>query len=606
MMDPKQREKCLKEVRLLESLDHPNIIKYLDSFIEGNQLFIAIEWAERGDLKKLIKKCIAEDLSIDERRIWEYLYQIGSALKHMQEKRIMHRDLKPANIFIVSDGNVKLGDLGLGRFMSSQTIEAFSRVGTPLYMSPEVLKGNGYDWKSDVWSLGCVIYELACLRSPFKKEDEKMSLYDLFQTINKGEFPPLPNKYSDELRQTVNSMIQILPQNRFSVDQIVELCEIQLKATAKKSRVDPFLVMDDIHEKLKLLNYEQKFCIPTGRGPLSKVYFSQEIDKTEQLRCFSDIAHWLMSLKQAKPLAYLSKKIDPEKIVSNLVADIKTFGVKIPEFFSIESLKNGFGESVCYVVNDLLNKELIRQDYKFNMPIVIENGVECYGDPPEPMEFYEEIRAGTDYFEDKWEDDDVEEVVVEKKDDNKEEKEDIVVNNINPEDWEAECLRVQKRLVIQDNFNLGDDSRGVFRNKIKEIYKTIKDFWQANSEKFLITKSEELENTLDRIQSFEKKLNREYQSDLTKAKEITSQKLKIKDLCDKKRSHISNLISTSEEIEEKLDSLSSNSSSISSNPLGPLKKAHTTLKKDLFSLEMQISIARHAKDRYLNEKTFKI
>ena len=57
----------------------------------------------------------------------------------------MHRDLKPANIFLVADGSLKLGDLGLGRFMSSQTFEAFSRVGTPLYMSPEVLKGNGYD-----------------------------------------------------------------------------------------------------------------------------------------------------------------------------------------------------------------------------------------------------------------------------------------------------------------------------------------------------------------------------------------------------------------------------------------------------------------------------
>ena len=73
------------------------------------------------------------------------MHQIASALKHMQEKRIMHRDLKPANIFITNDGTLKLGDLGLGRYLSSQTIEAFSRVGTPLYMSPEVLKGSGYD-----------------------------------------------------------------------------------------------------------------------------------------------------------------------------------------------------------------------------------------------------------------------------------------------------------------------------------------------------------------------------------------------------------------------------------------------------------------------------
>ena len=98
----------------------------------------------------------------------------------MHAKRIMHRDLKPANIFVALDGSLKLGDLGLGRYFSSQTIEAYSRVGTPLYMSPEVLQGSGYDWKSDVWSLGCVAYELICLKSPFKNEDQKMNLYDLF------------------------------------------------------------------------------------------------------------------------------------------------------------------------------------------------------------------------------------------------------------------------------------------------------------------------------------------------------------------------------------------------------------------------------------------
>jgi serine/threonine protein kinase len=66
------------------------------------------------------------------------LLQVGSALNHMHEKRIMHRDLKPANIFISSDGSLKVGDLGLGRVFSSETIEAYSKVGTPLYMSPEV------------------------------------------------------------------------------------------------------------------------------------------------------------------------------------------------------------------------------------------------------------------------------------------------------------------------------------------------------------------------------------------------------------------------------------------------------------------------------------
>ena len=135
----------------------------------------------------------------------------------MHEKRIMHRDLKPANIFIAANGALKLGDLGLGRDFSSQTIEAYSRVGTPLYMSPEVLKGEGYDWKSDAWSLGCVVYELCCLRSPFKS-DEKINLYELFQNINKGEFAPIPSRYSEELQSMVKGMIVTNPEKRLSLD----------------------------------------------------------------------------------------------------------------------------------------------------------------------------------------------------------------------------------------------------------------------------------------------------------------------------------------------------------------------------------------------------
>jgi NIMA (never in mitosis gene a)-related kinase len=106
----------------------------------------------------------------------------------MSEKRIMHRDLKPANIFISANGALKIGDLGLGRVFSSQTVEAYSKVGTPLYMSPELLRGEGYDMKSDIWSLGCIAYEMAELKSPFRNDGEKLSLMELFGKITKGSF----------------------------------------------------------------------------------------------------------------------------------------------------------------------------------------------------------------------------------------------------------------------------------------------------------------------------------------------------------------------------------------------------------------------------------
>lgn len=98
-----------------------------------------MEWAEKGDLKLVMKRAQEDEVAFPERLIWRYIHQIASALQHMHSKRIMHRDLKPANIFIDNDGDLKIGDLGLSRQLSSQTFEAFSRVGTPLYMSPEVI-----------------------------------------------------------------------------------------------------------------------------------------------------------------------------------------------------------------------------------------------------------------------------------------------------------------------------------------------------------------------------------------------------------------------------------------------------------------------------------
>jgi len=128
----------LQEVNFLRTVDHPNIIKFLDYFVLETELYIAIEWADKGDLKRYLKKVSQESDKIEEYRIIEFTKQLASALFHMHEKRIIHRDLKPANILIFSNGKLKLGDLGLGRHMSEETFKAFSKVGTPLYMAPEV------------------------------------------------------------------------------------------------------------------------------------------------------------------------------------------------------------------------------------------------------------------------------------------------------------------------------------------------------------------------------------------------------------------------------------------------------------------------------------
>ncbi|KAJ1421397.1 kinase-like domain-containing protein [Ochromonadaceae sp. CCMP2298] len=233
MMNDKAREKCLKEVRLLQSLDHPNIVRYMDSFICENDLMIVYEWAAAGDLKRQLRKAQERGTGFEERVIWKYFSQICNAMQHMHERRIMHRDLKPANIFLTLDGTIKVGDLGLSRELSEHTIQAHSKVGTPLYMSPEVLKGEGYDFKSDIWSLGCLLYELAMLKSPFKSEG--LNLYSLFQKISHGDFTPLPENFSEELRNLAYSMISTKSEDRPEIGDVCKIAQEMRTLTADKA-----------------------------------------------------------------------------------------------------------------------------------------------------------------------------------------------------------------------------------------------------------------------------------------------------------------------------------------------------------------------------------
>jgi len=224
-MGSRERHECMNEIRLLQQMQHPHIVQYLDCKMERNELTVVMELAGHGDLAKLIGGAAKAGEPLGEERAFLYFSQVADALTYMHERRVMHRDIKPANVFISGgcDGGgpvMKLGDLGLGRYFSSKTDMTHSTVGTPYYMSPECIQGGGYDFKSDVWSLGCLLYELATLRSPFYSDG--VNFYILGKRIMSGQFQPLGD-VSSGLVQLVNSMLQVDPASRPSAAEVLAL-----------------------------------------------------------------------------------------------------------------------------------------------------------------------------------------------------------------------------------------------------------------------------------------------------------------------------------------------------------------------------------------------
>lgn len=156
--------------------------------------------------------------------------------------------------------------------------------------------------KSDVWSLGCVLYEMCELRSPFRNENEKMSLMDLFNKITKGEFKPINVRYSDDLRNLINNMIKTDPQQRCDIQTVYSISEQMFQHCKKTPKIDAILVMEDIYEKIGILEYHANFCKALNKKPVSKLYFAvaeKETSGEDKFRYFAALCHWLLNIPKA-------------------------------------------------------------------------------------------------------------------------------------------------------------------------------------------------------------------------------------------------------------------------------------------------------------------
>ncbi|KAI6230544.1 Serine/threonine-protein kinase Nek7-like protein [Aphelenchoides fujianensis] len=205
------------EVKALRKLDHPNIVKCLASFEDENsqkrpRLLLLLEYANRGNLEQLITDAyFTKQERLPEEQIWRLFPQIAAAIAHVHERRILHRDLKPAN---APPPRAAAGREG-----------ATSSVGTPYYICPERANQAGYSFASDVWSMGCILYEMACGLSPFG--GERTSEFALHLRIRTADFPPLPDdrERTPHLKLLVRLCLQLDAGRRPTAVQVQRFAE---------------------------------------------------------------------------------------------------------------------------------------------------------------------------------------------------------------------------------------------------------------------------------------------------------------------------------------------------------------------------------------------
>ncbi|XP_028393236.1 serine/threonine-protein kinase Nek3-like [Dendronephthya gigantea] len=221
LFEERKRGFILNEVKVLSQLRHMNIIRYKEAFLSNGFLCISMEYANGGDLSDRIQKQRGQLLPNEQ--IIDWFIQLCLALKYIHGLNILHRDIKCQNIFITKESVIKIGDFGIACVLQNTMDHACTIIGTPYYLSPEICQRQPYNHKSDMWALGCVLYEMITLRHPFESADFPQLVFKILHS----EYNSISENRGPLLQDLVSVLLRVEPSERPSAKQILHIPAMQ-------------------------------------------------------------------------------------------------------------------------------------------------------------------------------------------------------------------------------------------------------------------------------------------------------------------------------------------------------------------------------------------
>ena len=280
-LSEKEKQNALNEIRILASIKSDHIIAYKEAFIEEKEkiLCLVTEFANKGDLFQKITYFKQMQKSFEEKDIWNIFIQILQGLKCLHDHNILHRDLKSANIFLFNNNLAKIGDLNVSKVTKNGI--GHTQTGTPYYASPEVWNDESYTNKSDIWSLGCVLYEMICLTPPFKAE----SMDGLYHKIIKGKYNKIPEKYSKELNEILKLLFNVNPKERPSCDELLKnsIIKNKIEFFEENNKFNDDINNNEESELLKTIKISKNLLFLSGRLPKANYNNENEANNIKTL-----------------------------------------------------------------------------------------------------------------------------------------------------------------------------------------------------------------------------------------------------------------------------------------------------------------------------------